>query len=165
MKPHYSEADLLETYYMPPCDSTPVMVHLSGCPECTARYEHLDRKLRELAAPPAEKPETFWSRQRLSIARRIAVQPHRTRIASVAGIAAAALLSFITGAAIMYHQLKPSPRPSTASVKTAVVAKAPSVDDMHAPINPWQSDELKSYHEVVQWESWVTEQDKDGGSL
>ncbi len=164
MKPHYSEADLLETYYMRPCDSTPVMVHLSGCAECTARYEQLDRKLRELATPPAEKPETFWSRQRLSIARRIAVLPHRTRIASVARIAAAALLSFISGAAIMYHELNPS-APATTSANSAVVAKAPTADNMHAPINPWESDELKSYHEVVQWESWMTEQDKEGGSL
>lgn len=164
MKPHYSEADLLETYYLQPCESTPVMVHLSGCAECTARYERLDRKLRELASPPAEKPETFWSRQRLSIARRIAAQPHRLRIASVARIAAAVLLSFISGAAIMYRELAPA-KPQTTTNKSAVVAKAPSVEEMHAPINPWQSEELKSYHEVVQWESWVTEQDEHGGSL
>ncbi len=164
MKPHYSEADLLETYYLQPCQSTAVMVHLSGCAECTARYERLDQKLRELSAPPAEKPESFWTRQRLSIARRIAGQPHRTRIAGMAKVAAAALLSFITGAAIMYR-LQPAKPVTTTANKSAVVAKAPTVDEMHAPINPWQSDELKSYHEVVQWESWVTEQDEQGGSL
>ncbi len=54
-----------------------------------------------------------------------------------------------------------------AAAKTAVVAKTPTVDDMHAPINPWQSDELKNYHEVVQWESWVSEPSdgREGGSL
>ncbi len=163
MKTHYSEADLLETYYMQPGDSMPVMMHLASCSECEARYGRLERKLREAAACPAEKPETFWSRQRLSIMRRIAARPVRARIGVTARIAAAALLAFVSGAALVYHETKPA-RPAAAASPAAVVAKAPTVDEMHAPINPWQSEELKQYHDVVQWEAWV-EPNGDGSSL
>jgi len=156
MKTHYSEADLLETYYTQPGESMPVMMHLASCSECSARYERLDRKIREAAVCHTEKPETFWSRQRLTIMRRIAARPARLRLAPAARIAAAALLAFVTGAALTYHELRPANATATAA-KSATVAKAPSVEDMHEPINPWQSDELKNYHEVVQWESWVNE--------
>ena len=47
---HYSEADLLETYYMQPGASMPVMMHLAGCADCAARYERLEKKVRGLAA-------------------------------------------------------------------------------------------------------------------
>ena len=162
MKTHYSEADLLETYYTQPGQSMPVMMHLASCSECARRYDRLDRKLREAAACPDEKPETFWSRQRLSIMRRIAGRHDAVRVKPAAKVAAAALLAFISGAAVMYHELQPA-KSAAAPAKSAVAAKAPSVDDMHAPINPWQSDELKSYHEVVQWESWVDEGRTGGG--
>ena len=35
---HYSEAELLETYYMRPDQSAPVMQHLRTCDDCIARY-------------------------------------------------------------------------------------------------------------------------------
>ena len=50
MKPHFSEADLLETYYTRPGESMPVMMHLANCSECAERYERLDKKMREAAA-------------------------------------------------------------------------------------------------------------------
>ncbi|HSP16473.1 MAG TPA: hypothetical protein VLV78_17140 [Thermoanaerobaculia bacterium] len=164
MKTHYSEADLLETYYMQPGDSMPVMMHLASCGDCAARYERLERKLREAAACPTERPETFWSRQRLSIMRRIASQPVRQRLRGVTGVAAAALLAFLSGAAIVYHETRPA-KPAPAPANAVATAKAtPTVDEMHAPINPWQSEELQRYHEVVQWESWV-DTNGDGNSL
>src|SRR6266487_4432284 len=52
MKTHFSEADLLETYYLQPGESMPVMMHLAVCDECAAKYERLERKLREAAACP-----------------------------------------------------------------------------------------------------------------
>jgi hypothetical protein len=163
MKTHYSEADLLETYYMQPGESMPVMMHLASCKDCEGRYERLERKLREAAACPTERPETFWSRQRLSIMRRIAAQPSRWRAGITARIAAAALLAFISGAAVVYHETR-SVQPVTASDSTSVsAAKTPTVEDMHAGINPWESEELKQYHDVVQWESWVDA--KDDGTL
>src|SRR6185295_4942814 len=64
MKTHYTEADLLETYYTQPGESMPVMMHLAQCSECAARYERLERKLRDAASCDVERPDTFWSRQR-----------------------------------------------------------------------------------------------------
>lgn len=165
MKTHYSEADLLETYYLQPGESMPVMMHLAGCSDCAARYERLERKLRESAASCPTKPETFWSRQRLSIMRRVAAQPARARrLAAAARIAAAAMLAFALGGAVVYHEVKPAPAQNTPQTQAAsTVAQAPRVEDMHAPINPWESEELKHYHDVVQWESWIDS--SDGGSL
>ena len=71
---HYSEADLLETYYMQPGASMPVMMHLADCSDCAARYERLEKKVRGLSAcAHDDKPETFWARQRLMISSRCAV--------------------------------------------------------------------------------------------
>lgn len=155
MKTHFTEADLLETYYMQPGESMPVMMHLAGCTDCAARYERLERKLREAAACHTEKPETFWSRQRLSIMRRVASSPARTsRIASMTRVAAAAFLAFLLGGAVVYHETKPIVTTS-APPQATVAVNTPSVEEMHAPINPWQSEELKEFHDVVQWESWV----------
>jgi hypothetical protein len=162
MKTHFSEAELLETYYLQPGESMPVMMHLAVCDECGAKYERLERKLREAAACPT-KPETFWSRQRLSIMRRIAARPAKVaRIGAAARIAAAATLAFVLGGAVVYHQTKPITA-TAQPVQATAASKAPNVDDMHAPINPWESDELKEFHGVVQWESWVDQ--NGGGSL
>jgi hypothetical protein len=57
MNQHYSEADLLETWYTAPGESMPVMMHLADCPECAERWERLDLKIRSLAACPEERPE------------------------------------------------------------------------------------------------------------
>jgi hypothetical protein len=157
MKNHFSEADLLETYYMQPGDSMPVMMHLASCNECAARYERLERKMRE-AAVCSTKPETFWSRQRLSIMRRVAAQPARVaRIGSLARVAAAAVLAFALGGAVMYQEVKNDKPVPPAAPKAASVTVAPTVDEMHAPINPWESEELTQFHEVVQWESWESD--------
>lgn len=154
MKTHFSEADLLETYYMQPGESMPVMMHLAACADCAVRYERLERKLREAAACPTEKPETFWSRQRLSITRRITSQPARiARIGAAGRVAAAATLAFIVGGAVVYHEVKPIAT-TAARTTTSVIAEAPAPDDLHA-LNPWQSEELKEFHDLVQWESWV----------
>jgi hypothetical protein len=48
MDRHYTEAELLETYYTQPGASLPVMMHLADCPPCAQRYETLDKKMRRL---------------------------------------------------------------------------------------------------------------------
>lgn len=55
MKEHFTEADLLETYYMEPGASMPIMMHLASCADCAARYERLDRKMREAGACHTEQ--------------------------------------------------------------------------------------------------------------
>ena len=166
MKPHFSEADLLETYYTQPGESMPVMMHLARCSECAARYERLERKMREAASCHIEKPETFWTRQRMAIQRRIAER--RAQAASVARtlrIAAALSLAFFLGGAIVYKSVEPQlqapPAVETHAMKAPAQPNVQKNDELLLVHDAWQSDELKDFHAVVEWESWVDT--KNGG--
>lgn len=166
MKPHFSEADLLETYYTQPGESMPVMMHLAKCSECAERYERLDRKMREASACHIEKPDTFWSRQRMSIQRRIAGErAQRMSAARTLRIAAALTLTFFLGGAVVYKSIEPAvetaPAPPVASSQLPVPSHDVKRNDELLLHDAWQSDELKDFHSVVQWESWVDA--KDGG--
>jgi anti-sigma factor RsiW len=162
MKPHFSEADLLETYYTQPGESMPVMMHLARCSDCAARYERLDRKLREAASCHVEKPETFWTRQRISIQRRIAERSaQKVSIARTLRIAAALSLAFFLGGAVVYKSVEPelkAPEPQPSAVIRQPVR---SNDEILLTHDAWQSDELKDFHAVVEWEAWVDT--KNGG--
>ena len=149
MMRHYSEADLLDTYYTQPGESLPVMMHLADCQDCASRYERLQKKLRDAATCSTDRPATFWSRQRLSVMRRIA----NTRIASTGvrtwRIAAAAVLAFLLGGAVVYKTVEPK------WTKPAAKIVAPKTDeDLQTLRDPWDSDELQDLRAVVQWESW-----------
>ncbi len=162
MKPHFSEADLLETYYTQPGESMPVMMHLAKCSECSERYERLDRKMREAADCHVEKPDTFWSRQRMSVQRRIAGQrAQRASIARTLRIAAALALAFFLGGAVVYRNVEPQTQTQlpVASRQLPAAGHEPKRSDelVH---DAWQSDELRDFHSIVQWESWDS---KDGG--
>ena len=165
MKPHFSEADLLETYYTQPGESMPVMMHLAKCSECAARYERLDRKMRETASCHIEKPDSFWSRQRMSIQRRIAGErAQRMSVARTLRIAAAMTLAFFLGGAVVYKSVDVVP-PENVHLVARVPDRQPSTvsrqpkDDLLLH-DAWQSDELKDFHSIVQWESWDA---NDGG--
>jgi len=166
MKPHFSEVDLLETYYTQPGESMPVMMHLAKCSECAARYDRLDKKMRQAADCHIEKPDTFWSRQRMSIQRRIAGErAQRMSIARTLRIAAALTLAFFLGGAVVYKSVEPeiqTPRAPVASGQVPVASQheLKRNDDLLLH-DAWQSDELKDFHSVVQWESWVDT--NDGG--
>ena len=170
MKEHYSEADLLETYYTQPGESMPVMMHLAACTECAARYERLDRKLREAAACDTQKPETFWTRQRAQVMQRIGNRQSRVSHAlRVTRIAAAAAFAFLLGGAVMYKAVEPALETSPASVPVAHVTAphtAPSAPDTQtAAHDAWQNEELKDFHSVVEWETWVDSGTSNGGQL
>ena len=157
MTKHYSEAELLETYYMMPDQSVPVMQHLRGCEECIARYNRLEQKLRAAAACPT-MPVTFWSFQRGSIMRRVDKQRSATsQSPRTWRVAAAAMLAFFLGGAVVYETVKPAPRPAVAATTAAAV---PAAEAEELTADPWQSDELKDFRAVVEWESWVPENDK-----
>ena len=142
MKQHFTEADLLETYYTKPGESMPVMMHLADCADCAARYERLERKMRGLReCPHEEKPDTFWVRQRMQIMRKI--DARRTRRTSFARVAAAAAIVLGVTATVTFDRAK---EPATVTV--------PVVEES----SPWQSDALNDYSSMVEWESWV----KDG---
>src|SRR5258706_15882445 len=147
---HYSEAELLETYYMVPDESVPVMQHLRTCAECIGRYNRLEQKLRAAAACPT-KPVTFWAFQRGSIMRRVdATRREAARAPRTWRVAAAAMLAFFLGGAVVYETIKPVKVRQEVPAIQAHVETAPEVT-----VDPWQNDELKDFHAVVEWESWV----------
>jgi predicted anti-sigma-YlaC factor YlaD len=146
MNQHYSEADLLETYYTQPGESLPVMLHLADCTACAARYERLETKIRGLAACDDEKPVAFWARQRGAIMRRVGRQRSTPAFAR---FAAAALLALLIGATVVW----PIREQKTAQ-QPAVEAEAITLSE-----DPWESESLQEYQPLVEWESWV----EDGG--
>jgi anti-sigma factor RsiW len=156
---HFSEADLLETYYMQPGASMPVMMHLADCSDCASRYERLEKKVRGLSAcAHDDKPETFWARQRISVMRKIAARP--STFARVTRVAAAALLVAALGGWFSSRQVDPPP----AAVPTAVsTMPAPEIAvQVTTPVDPWESEELGDFHSIVNWESWDTPKTKNG---
>lgn len=161
MKTHYSEADLLETYYVEPGASMPVMMHLAKCSECAARYERLERKLREAAACETERPETFWSRQRHLILRGIDRKHYeRKHLVRTLRIAATAAFAFFLGGAVMYETTHVAPSPLPIQGAHIRANNAPAT--IRSNDDPWESsDQLKELHSVVQWESWVGNNDED----
>jgi ferric-dicitrate binding protein FerR (iron transport regulator) len=159
MKQHFSEADLLETYYTKPGESLPVMMHLADCADCAARYERLERKMQSLRepCPHHEKPETFWARQRMSIMRKI--DSRRERRTSFARIAAAAAVVLAITATVTWDRVDESS--SRQVVEKGTVQSVPLDDSSTRRLDdPWQSDELNDYSSMVAWESWVEEGDQ-----
>ena len=155
MNQHYSEADLLETYYTQPGQSMPVMMHLADCADCAARYERLERKVRSLAACHDDKPETFWTRQRMLITRRIAGRP--SHVARVTRVAAAAALVVALGGVATWKQLDtPTPLPVTPVAATAATA------ELTVSADPWESEQLDDFQSLVAWESWDESKTKNG---
>ena len=149
---HFSEAELLETYYMQPSEASAIIAHVNGCNECQDRYRRLAQKLRDVAACPTDKPDTFWTRQRLMIMRAVDnARAQSQRNMRTARVAAAAFLAFVLGGAVVYKSVEPQLKTPPAIVAPAPVASA---DDLKVPADPWQSDELKDFGSVVQWETW-----------
>ena len=144
MNQHYSEADLLETYYTQPGESLPVMMHLADCAACASRYQRLETKIRGLAACHDEKPAAFWARQRGSIMRKVGRQRHTPVLAR---LAAAALLALVIGSTIAW----PIREPKTVQ-QPAVEAEVITLSE-----DPWESESLQEYQPLVEWESWVDE--------
>lgn len=161
-KEHYSEADLLETYYTQPGESMPVMMHLADCSACAARYERIERKVRALGAcGHDEKPDTFWARQRISIMRRVSAQPSRT--SSITRVAAAAVLALVLGGVIISNRedvQAPAPKPAVLTATTAASSESVLTKQSEDSTDPWQSEELKEFGSMVEWESWVEPGDK-----
>lgn len=158
---HFSEADLLETYYMTPDQASPLIAHVNECAECQERYQRLARKLREIAACPAEKPATFWTRQRLMIMRAVEQTRGRShRAPRIARAAAAAVLVFVLGGVTVYET---APRKTEVIVAPQQTTASATSDDLQIPHDPWQSDELKDFGAVVQWQSWVAQTNQTNG--
>lgn len=75
---HFSEAELLETWFEAPGSSLPTMLHVADCAACAQRYERLEAKFDSLFTCPHPN-----ARQRRALGRTAATL-----------VAAAVLLTF-----------------------------------------------------------------------
>ena len=174
MSEHYTEVDLLETYYADAESAGIVGLHVSGCERCTMTLARLRIKMMTPAAAACSagsKPGPFWERQRSSIMNRIGSGSRRTiQLHRFSRIAAAAAISFLLGGVVVYETALPSApartlsQPVPAAVAPGVSDDRP-IDDLAAVPDPWQSDELSDFHNVVSWQSWVAENDEKRGAL
>jgi hypothetical protein len=174
MSEHYTEVDLLETYYADAESAGIVGLHVSGCERCTMTLARLRIKMMTPAAgacSPGEKPEPFWERQRSSIMSRIGAEGRRmAQWRRFSRIAAAAAVSFLLGGVVVYETAVPAARTRAIAQAAPAAAVAPGpeerpVDDLSTVPDPWQSDELSDFHNVVSWQSWVAENNAGGGAL
>lgn len=156
---HYSEADLLETYYTQPGESMPAMMHLAECGECAARYESLERKLRGMAACHDE-PEAFWARQRASIMGTI--ERRQARPLSWTRVAAAAALIVALGSVAVFRDQPAPPAAATGTIASTAATKTDNTTEALDPLpaDPWESEALSDFQSVVAWESWVENGDQ-----
>src|SRR5438105_7799286 len=136
MNKHYTEADLLETYYMQPDEASNIITHVNECRECQERYRRLAQKLRDVAACPSDKPPTFWTRQRMIITRAVENARRQSDTAARTGrIAAAAMLAFVLGGAVVYKTIPP--KPQVVVVTPPTVTTSVASDDLQIPRDPW----------------------------
>jgi anti-sigma factor RsiW len=154
MKQHFTEADLLETYYTRPGESLPIMMHLADCSECASRYERLEKKMQSLRSCAHDaKPETFWARQRMAILRKVDERRASSPLPKLA--AAAALVLALSGLAFFADRDQQAPaRPVVQQQQSAAVDEMPLPATTSAE-SPWQSEELDEYAGMVDWETWV----------
>ena len=163
---HFSEADLLETYYTQPGESMPVMMHLAiaaTAPRATSGWSASCAK--RPSATPRSRPRSGRASGCRSCAASMRSNAHATSARRTLRVAAAAILSFFLGGAVVYETVKPVQHQPAPIVNVAPVAAqpapAPSAADIH---DAWQSEELKDFHNVVEWEVVGAGQQDDGES-
>lgn len=167
---HYSEVDLLEMHYSG--DRGEAVRHLGDCADCGGRFASLERKLRSAREASCDRvesrPQTFWVRQRMSILRTIESRPReKARGFPFARLAAAAVLAIaLVSGALVVSNTQPVAAPAALAQQTT--GPEPSeitLDEIALTGDPWESDELREYQEVVGWQSWGAPDNRGEGTL
>jgi len=182
---HYTEADLLELHYVPSEETVEASTHVAGCDECRHVFGRLQQKLRgaaQGACPKFEaKPETFWKRQRLAIFRSIEsgrLDRQSSNVRARWAVAAAIVLLIVSFS--IYRIIPGSPdggldpvssvssSVSSPALPTNGVVSSPAavvLESVRTDTDPWSSQELMAFHDVVEWETWIPESPKEGDAL
>ena len=168
---HYDELELLEAAYLPATEASAIESHVSSCAICAARRktveQTMDRSRRQLDQVVDSKPESFWKRQQLAVSRAALAEAHERRHRAPRLAAAAALLMVLSG--VLAYQHRPVPvavvatttmTETTIATQTALVE--PTISIQEATTDPWESDQLKDYQGLVEWESWMQETPSKG---
>lgn len=154
---HPDDAALLEVLYLDG-ERSPVHPHVSSCTECTRRLAVLGGTIEEdrerHASRIGAKPESFWEAQREEIlARAVAATPRRglLRLRPLLTAVMAVLLLAVGLVAIRDTRERVEPPAAVTEIAETELFD----DDELRAYDPWQTDELESFHQVVQWEEWL----------
>ncbi|MFA6955517.1 MAG: hypothetical protein WC538_06555 [Thermoanaerobaculia bacterium] len=174
MTKHYGTGELLAYAYLPEDDA--VSRHLDGCDACMGRFKTLRAELDRHASEPigAERPETFWKRQELSVMRAIETRGRRASWLTARFAAAAAAVLFVV-TAFLAGRGSVTSATATSTVVTATVASTATssiatsqesgLTSSQLSTDPWQSEQLQDFQSVVDWETWVEADGKKRGTI
>jgi hypothetical protein len=176
---HYNEVELLEHYYLAG-GSPELQEHVAGCTECSSRYGRLREKLSCSADEHRQRvearPVALWSRQRAAVleACRRGALPEGARSAPLgwritqffrpATIAVVVTLILASAALLVFTVPPDSESPAQTSSAEPVSNEVATIESQSMVEDPWAAEELQPYGELVEWESWLTEDGKEGTS-
>ncbi|MBI2215237.1 MAG: hypothetical protein HYU52_16430 [Acidobacteria bacterium] len=175
MTKHYGTGELLTHAYMSSEDAE-LSRHVAECDACGRRLAAVRSELERHAANEMspEKSETFWKRQELAVMRAIETR-NRRALGIPTQIAAAAAVVFVVtaflagrGSVSSAPDMTTSPTATVASVETnatAVATQENGLTTRQITTDPWQSEQLEDFQNVVDWESWVEADEKKRGTI
>jgi hypothetical protein len=166
---HFRETELLEAWYIPGGD-VEMTRHLETCSDCRDRLARLGAELSAAAAnaPAPLRSAEFYGKQRRAIFDAIdGRQPARWWEALLAparqfGFAAALLLALSGAWMLNVARWGDSAAPAPITLADATTERL--LDDIDSIREPWESDELQPFQNMVAWESWIAAEPPHGGT-
>lgn len=174
MTKHYGNDELVAHAFLPDEDPE-IALHLANCTRCAQRFDDTREVLRRHAGSGnvSEKSETYWKRQELSVMRSIDESRRRVRGIGAGFAAAAAIVFVVVGFWAGRGSVATSPLTSTISstaiASTATQATGATQDagltTSQLATDPWESEQLQDFQNVVAWETWVDDDQKKRGTI
>ncbi len=163
MNKHWDDASLLEAHYLETTRDGELAGHLATCSDCRLRLDEVVALARQDGVT-AELPETFWTRQRMLIERRVSAADTRSRpMLRTMHVAVAAMLALVLGGLLFYRSTTGlSQEPLTITQATATRTSPQAAEELNIPHDPWESEQLKDFSSVVEWESLVDKSPTQG---
>jgi hypothetical protein len=165
---HFIEIELLEAWYIPGGD-VEMTRHLETCSDCRDRLARLGAELSAADNAPAPvRSAEFFAEQRRAIFRAIDRRQPSQWWASLIAPArqlgfAAALLLVLSGAWMLNVARWSDPADSAPAARADATAER-LLDDIDSIREPWESDELQPFRNMVAWESWIAAEPPHGGT-
>lgn len=162
---HLDRTEMLEILYLNQI-SQERSQHLSDCSNCDARLLDLRNEIESDRAQHRgrveTKPDSFWTAQREEIMLRASRVPRRSfRFGGHRLVlpAVMALLLVVVGLTVIPSG--DATAPANTGVQQVETETLFGGEDLRE-LDPWQSDELESFHQVVEWEDWIEEKPASG---
>lgn len=167
MKHHLDRADLLEILYLGETTEESSN-HLTSCVICHDRLAFLrttmEQDRAELRDRVTARPESFWDSQRDEIVSRVVTTNLSSfsflRLRYALSAIMAILLVGVAGLFLRAAREDAAPTGTRTVVTETVHEELFEQDDLRA-FDPWETEELESFHEVVEWETWLADDHRE----